>query len=134
MKWLLLLLCSLANASEIDCLAKNIYYESRGEPEVGQFLVGFVTINRLKSKKFPNTICKVVKQRHQFSWYWDGKSDRPYNREAWTKSKEIAQIVYNSRELDVSQYGLYFKAVYAKSTFFNKLKKLYNIGKHEFYE
>lgn len=64
---------------EIGCLAKNIYFESRGESKEGQAAVGIVTINRALSKDFPNTICGVVYQRSkhdcQFSWTCDNKKD-----------------------------------------------------------
>ena len=47
--------------TEITCLAQNIYFESRDQKLKGQLGVALVTINRVKSKRFPNTFCKVVK-------------------------------------------------------------------------
>ena len=55
-------------SSELMCLSKNIYHEARGENERGQIAVGFVTLERVLSKKFPNTICEVVYQKNAFSW------------------------------------------------------------------
>ena len=49
--------------SDLECLAKNIYYESASEPEEGKVAVGLVTINRSNSGNFPTTICGVVNQR-----------------------------------------------------------------------
>jgi len=48
---------------DIDCLARNIYYEANGEPEEGKVAVAMVTINRVRNGNFGNTICKVVNQR-----------------------------------------------------------------------
>lgn len=48
---------------DLDCLAKNIYYESGSESREGKIAVGMVTINRALHPSFPNTICGVVKQR-----------------------------------------------------------------------
>jgi len=48
---------------ELDCLARNIFYESGSEPREGKIAVGMVTINRSQDDRFPNTICGVVKQR-----------------------------------------------------------------------
>jgi len=48
---------------DVDCLARNIYYEAGGEPEEGKVAVAMVTINRVRSGNFGNTICKVVNQR-----------------------------------------------------------------------
>lgn len=82
------------DAKELYCLAQNIYFEARGEPQNGQFAVAAVTMNRVASPKFPNSICKVVWQRYQFSWTHDGKSDRPRDRKAWSQAKSIADLVY----------------------------------------
>jgi spore germination cell wall hydrolase CwlJ-like protein len=50
---------------EIRCLAKNIYFEARNEPTLGQIAVAFVTLNRVDSNQFPDTICTVVEQKTQ---------------------------------------------------------------------
>ena len=68
---------------ELDCLARNIYFESRNQPLAGRLAVGQVTMNRVDSPRFPNTVCDVVMQggerlhRCQFSWYCDGEVDFP---------------------------------------------------------
>jgi spore germination cell wall hydrolase CwlJ-like protein len=49
--------------SDLECLARNIYYEAGSEPEEGKVAVGLVTINRSNSGEFPRTICGVVNQR-----------------------------------------------------------------------
>jgi spore germination cell wall hydrolase CwlJ-like protein len=49
--------------SDLDCLARNIYYEAGSESIEGKVAVGLVTINRSNSGKFPATICGVVNQR-----------------------------------------------------------------------
>lgn len=59
---------------QMACLARNIYHESRGEPFLGQIAVGIVTIQRMKSSHYPDTICEVVYQPHAFSW--TSKSDQ----------------------------------------------------------
>ena len=99
----------LISANDHICLASNIYHEARGESLSGQLGVAFVTVNRSKHPKFPDTICGVVYQgKHyrnwkgnlipvrnkcQFSWYCDGKSDHMYNQAAWYKSLAIARDV-----------------------------------------
>jgi len=80
----------LSNVEEIRCMADNIFFEGRGESIKGQIAIGLVTMNRVNSNRFPNSVCNVVKQgpihpynsslpkRHkcQFSWWCDGKPDR----------------------------------------------------------
>jgi spore germination cell wall hydrolase CwlJ-like protein len=46
----------------LRCLALNIYHEARSEPRAGQIAVASVTLNRVKSKRFPGTVCDVVMQ------------------------------------------------------------------------
>ena len=65
--------------TELECLAQNIYFESRSETTSGKRAVAHVVLNRVSSKRFPSTICDVVQQggsklnRCQFSWWCDGK-------------------------------------------------------------
>ena len=49
-------------ASDLDCLALNIYFEARGEPLQGKLAVGHVVINRVGDEKFPANVCQVVLQ------------------------------------------------------------------------
>jgi len=93
------------NPSNIDkkqlyCLSQNVYFEARGEKTAGQLAVAMVTMNRVYSKQFPDSICKVVWQRRQFSWTHDGKSDLPTERKAWKLARQIAKFVY-------TKYGSY---------------------------
>ena len=82
--------------AEISCLAQNIYFEARGEPMVGKIAVGHVVLNRAADRRWPRRACSVIKQggykqRHrcQFSWWCDGRSDRPVNRAAWKESQHL---------------------------------------------
>ena len=67
----------------ITCLALNVYHEARNEPMNGMYAVASVVINRVQDDRWPNNVCAVVKDGYrgqhkcQFSWYCDGKSDRP---------------------------------------------------------
>ena len=57
----------IADPKDLECLAKNIYYESGSEPVEGKIAVGMVTINRSNDNRFPSSICGVVKQRTETS-------------------------------------------------------------------
>jgi spore germination cell wall hydrolase CwlJ-like protein len=50
------------------CLASTLYHEARGEPHIGKLWVAAVVFNLVKSVHYPNTICDVVYQPHQFPW------------------------------------------------------------------
>jgi spore germination cell wall hydrolase CwlJ-like protein len=53
------------------CLASTLYHEARGEPYVGKLWVAAVVLNRVKSAYYPNTVCDVVYDPHQFPWTKD---------------------------------------------------------------
>ena len=90
------------NLDEVYCMAQNVYFEARHESMVGKIAVAHVVMNRMEDKRWPNTVCEVVKEgpvreswktkkdptlakaervyyprrdRCQFSWYCDGKAD-----------------------------------------------------------
>jgi len=52
---------------EVQCLARNIFYESASEPEEGKVAVGIVTLNRTADPRFPSDVCGVVKQKTVFT-------------------------------------------------------------------
>lgn len=52
---------------EVECLARNIFYESASEPEEGKVAVGLVTLNRTADPRFPSDVCGVVKQKTIFT-------------------------------------------------------------------
>ena len=86
------------------CLAKNIYFEARGESKKGQIVVGLITINRVKSKRFPQSICenvykklyvkRIAKTVAQFSWTIDDISNRPKNKKVWKKMLRLEMLCW----------------------------------------
>ena len=85
-----------ARLAEKNCLARAIYFEARSEPEAGQIAVANVILNRVKSKRYPDSICGVVYDgAHrlnscQFSFACDGKKDAPKSAKQWSKAKKLA--------------------------------------------
>lgn len=145
------------DAEEFECLVQNIYFESGVESDAGKIAVGMVTLNRVMSDKYPDTICEVVKQgpiskwwkeehgkevplrnKCQFSWYCDGKSDIPYYGEAWYTSQDIAYELYNNFvndkiTLDITEGSLYYHADYVNPHWAKHMHKVVQIGAHIFY-
>ena len=77
---------------DLHWMALNLYHEARGEPIRGQMAVAFVTMNRVHHPRFPDTIKGVIQEPNQFTWYSDGKSDKPRNAKMWREAKEIAAL------------------------------------------
>lgn len=124
---------------EHTCLSRAIYFESKGESDRGKILVAQTTINRMNSDKkyFPNTICQVVKQkigkRCTYSWFCDGKSDKPKDLTQYKKSEIIADKALKGEYSKVTK-ALYFKKCTIVSRFFDKLKYLGKEGAHCFFD
>lgn len=96
----------LASQQDIECLAKNIYHEARGEGLYGQIAVAQVTVNRVISGKFQASICEAVYASKQFSWTI-GKPKRVKDGKAWQDAVTIATAV-----LTKSVHLPDFKALY----------------------
>lgn len=67
--------------AELDLLSRLIYMESRGEPYKGKVAVGAVALNRVQSKKFPNTLKGVIMEPGAFSVVHNGKLANRTNAE-----------------------------------------------------
>lgn len=88
-------------AQEVYCLAENIYHEARGESIMEQAAVAWVTLNRVESRDYPDTICEVVMQPYQFSWTLNPELIAARrNPEAYEKAIRIANDVYSGRIQD----------------------------------
>jgi hypothetical protein len=125
---------------ELHCLALNIYFEARNEPEAGKHAVGHVVMNRVAHKRFPQSICRVIRQggerrRHrcQFSWWCDGQSDRPRDWTAWTESRRIAAVIYTGASQDPTEGALWYHADYVKPKWRYDYRRGPKIGRHVFY-
>lgn len=122
---------------QVECLAKNIYFEAGAEPYAGKIAVAEVTMNRVKHKSFPKTVCGVVYQKHkstcQFSWVCQGKSAiRP--SPAWNESKKIAQsIIIGKRDYNTVGNALFFHARSIYPSWAGTKRLIARIGNHIFY-
>lgn len=125
---------------EITCLAQNIYFEARSEPVDGMLAVGHVVLNRVASDTFPGSICAVVRQggerrRHrcQFSWWCDGRSDKPRDKMAWDAARLVAWFVYHGHTQDPTGGALWYHADYVDPHWREAFIQGPQIGRHIFY-
>ncbi len=121
-----------------ECLGLAIYWEARGEGSRGMQAVGSVVLNRVASKRFPNDVCAVVYQGGetppcQFSWWCDGKSDRPRHISQWQAALTTAEDLLASRSRDITRGALYFHSTSVRPSWHKKLKRTVKIGNHIFY-
>lgn len=139
--------------SELNCLALNIYHEARSSNLADQAAVVDVVFNRVRSSKYPNTICSVVKQaklskwhlqntgkkvpiKHmcQFSWFCDGKSDEPTEEDAWEQANILAIQVYKDRQYrGISEGAIMYHTRYVKPYWAKHYQFVGTIGQHKYY-
>jgi spore germination cell wall hydrolase CwlJ-like protein len=131
---------------EVKCMADNIFFESAFEPIDGRYAVAMVTMNRVTSRYYPDTVCGVVKQRIrntcQFSW-WCQERERTKainsvltsdNHKHYNIAMQIALEVYlNYGHIeDMTQGSLFYHADYVNPNWRN-VTKTTKIGRHIFY-
>ena len=127
---------------QLECLAKNIYFEAGGESFEGKVAVAQVTINRAESGKFPKDICQVVYQKNvvyekvlcQFSWYCQQASGvKPKNIAVFRESELVArQVLLENFRLPSLKNALYFHATHVNPKW--NREKVAQIGGHVFYK
>lgn len=120
------------HARSIDCLARNVYYEARGESLAGQYAVAEVTMNRKAHPRFPSTVCEVVYQKEAFSWTSLGPLHPPTG-EPWQRAQRIAEEVYYQRRPAKMPGVLHFHATYVQPDWSKERQRVARIGRHVFY-
>jgi len=142
------------------CLAEAILFEAGNQPIVGKIAVGEVIMNRVASNKYPNTICDVVHQgkynkwwkrkynklvpirnKCQFSYYCDGRSDRT---DRWARTETwrdvITAIIYVLAAdtllsgFNVTNGATHYHATYVTPAWSKYLIFTVRIQDHKFYK
>jgi spore germination cell wall hydrolase CwlJ-like protein len=126
----------LANNRELKCLADNIYFEAGNQSTQGKLAVAAVTINRVKSPKFPKSVCSVVYQRTkrvcQFSWVCEGKKT-VRSAQQYSESKKVAEkvLLSGANHGILGRNVLFYHADYVNPRW--NLRRVAKIGDHIFY-
>lgn len=137
----------MTRAKELNCLATNIYHEARNDGLTGQRSVAWATLNRVESPSYPNTICEVVYQAQlnengiplrnkcQFSWFCDGKSDDIEDQASWNIAQSIAEEVMNAygKETDPTNGAIMYHAHYVEPFWVSSYTETARIDSHIFY-
>jgi spore germination cell wall hydrolase CwlJ-like protein len=99
-----------------NCLAMAIYREAKSESAQGQAAVGYVVMNRVTNRHFPNSACGVVYQRArdstgvvhcQFSWACESPHGK-INSYQMAQAHRIAQGVLDRSVPNPIGDALYF--------------------------
>jgi N-acetylmuramoyl-L-alanine amidase len=119
---------------ELGCLAMNIYHEARGETVKGKLAVAAVTMNRVKAKYYPDTVCEVVWQRKQFSWTGLKLKYHTVNDiRAWTNAIEIAQLFIDGGNWSGVGKATHYHTVAVSPSWKDDDQLVAQVGNHLFY-
>lgn len=121
------------------CLTEALYFEARGESKAGQIAVAEVILNRVDSKRYPNTICNVVQQGQtrrnacQFSYNCDGRANTIGNRKVFDRLGKMAWGMMEGAKRKLTGGALYYHNTTVSPRWSRKLVRTGKIGRHIFY-
>lgn len=126
-----------ANEAELECLAKAVYFEARGEPLDGQRAVAEVILNRVDNPRFPATVCGVVSQGGrggcQFSYHCSGRSQAIRERGAYSRALRVAASALAGRPRTLTDGATYFHTRAVRPSWSQRFVRTAQIGEHIFY-
>jgi N-acetylmuramoyl-L-alanine amidase len=104
--------------------------------------VAEVTMNRVASGRFSDTVCGVVYQKRwdplrnryvgAFSWTELDTGPIP-NGEEWQQAWKVAEVVYYRKNAPMLEDALFYHATYIKPDWAREKRKIARIGNHVFY-
>jgi spore germination cell wall hydrolase CwlJ-like protein len=132
--------------AELACLKANVFFEARGEPFKGKAAVAQVTMNRVKAKQYPNSVCATVFQPHQFSWskqlpkaritqvmQGQVRKMKPADLKAYLEAKAVAELALQNKLTVLPAKVMHYHATSVNPKWSHKMEKHGMIGNHVFY-
>ncbi|MEM9967761.1 MAG: cell wall hydrolase [Pseudomonadota bacterium] len=121
------------------CLAEALYFEARGETVKGQFAVAEVIMNRVKSARFPDTLCGVIHQgtgqrfQCQFTYTCDGRAEVISEPEAFARVGKVAQMTMDGRVPALTGGATHYHTTAVRPRWSRVYTRTARIGDHLFY-
>ena len=125
--------------AEWRCLAEALYFEARGETVKGQFAVAEVILNRVKSARFPSTICGVINQgtgkryQCQFTYTCDGYKDVIGEPGAYERVAKVARAIMDGANNNLTGGATHYHTTNVRPKWSRTYTKTARIGVHIFY-
>lgn len=124
----------LYNRKDLQCLARNIFFEAGSESMLGKIAVGQVTVNRVKLGHWGETVCEVVHAKDQFSW--TNREDQAIDLDSINYRDSLVaakRVLAERKRLRILRSALFYHADYVRPTWADKDQKIAKIGTHVFY-
>ncbi|MDP5083773.1 MAG: cell wall hydrolase [Yoonia sp.] len=116
--------------TELDCMARAMYFESNRSSRDGMIAVGSVVMNRVQSDAFPNTVCGVVSQKNQFA---PGVMTAEMDSRSAPLAKAAAlSVLSGERHQNIADARFFHAAGYQAS--YNNMHYVLTTGGNAFYE
>ena len=110
-----------------------------GEAVLGQFAVAEVIMNRVKSSRYPDTVCGVIRQgtgqRHrcQFSFYCDGRAEVINEPRAYEQVGKVARLAMDGDVPTLTRGATHYHTRAVSPNWSKVFEKTATIGYHHFY-
>ncbi len=122
------------SGEDVRCLALNIYHEGRGESISGQKAIASVIMNRVRSQRYPDSICEVVWQPKQFSWTTaHEKYHVVTDAIAWKKALIVAKRILAGYEHVQIGDATHYHTIHVNPYWASSAQFVVQIGDHVFY-
>ena len=121
------------------CLAEALYFEARGESVRGQFAVAEVILNRVKSSRFPDSLCGVIKQgtgkryQCQFTYTCDGHKEVIHEKKAYERVSKVARAAIDGVGVGLTEGATHYHTKAVRPSWARVYKETARIGVHIFY-
>lgn len=122
-----------------QCLAEALYFEARGETVKGQFAVAEVIMNRVKSSRFPDSLCGVIRQgtgrkyQCQFTYTCDGRKEVIAEKQAFERVAKVARVTIDGVAAKLTDGATHYHTTAVRPSWSRVYKRTAKIGVHIFY-
>ncbi|NRB02630.1 MAG: cell wall hydrolase [Rhodobacteraceae bacterium] len=122
-----------------QCLSEALYFEARGETVKGQFAVAEVIMNRVKSARFPTTVCGVINQgtgkkyQCQFTYTCDGHAETIREPKAFERVAKVAKLTLDGGMPELTSGATHYHTTAVSPAWSRTYRRTARIGVHLFY-
>lgn len=129
---------SVARLSSQQCMAVNLYHESRSESDIANMMVLATVMNRVESWRFPDDICEVVFADKAFSWTSDNISDEIKNTNQYKRLYKLTvEFLLNKKTyMKISNGSDHYHSVNVNPYWSRDkdMKYIMTVDNHKFYK
>lgn len=127
------------DSASLTCLTEALYFEARGETVKGQFGVAEVILNRVDSRRYPNTVCGVINQgtgkkyQCQFTYTCDGHPEVVREKRAYQQVQKVAAALLQGAPRNLTKGATHYHTKQVRPSWARVFPRTTTIGVHHFY-